>query len=202
MKYYARINKTQVGPLTLTELVNAGVRPQNYVWCKGMPDWQRASEVPDICRAMRRALAGLDPETGLERPQEAYDGQEVAPAKFDPSNPPTDRREMEAFLRQAMEEARHAMRPDYSVPPQGVSLVMAIVVTLCCFPVTGMFAIYFAIRCRNDWKRSCEEGISTSERDEFRRRAYDDARLYRMMIGITFSIGLIMTAMTFARYLL
>lgn len=200
MKYYARINKTQMGPLTLTELVNAGVRPSNYVWCKGMADWQRASEVPDICRAMRRALAGLDPATGEER--RALQEEDVAPGKYDPANPPTDRREMLEYLRQAIDESQRAMRPDYSIPPQGVSVVMAIVLTICCFPITGMFAIYFAWRCRSFWKQSCEEGISAMQREDLRRRAHDDARLYRMMVGITFCIGIIMTAMTLARYLL
>lgn len=73
VKYFARINRRQVGPLTLQQLLQAGVRPTSYVWCKGMPDWQPAAEVPDICRAMRRALAGLDPETGAER-NEAVSG--------------------------------------------------------------------------------------------------------------------------------
>ena len=66
MKFFARIDDTQVGPLGLGQLIEAGVRPSTYVWHKGMADWEKAEDVPEICRAMRRALAGLDPETGME----------------------------------------------------------------------------------------------------------------------------------------
>lgn len=61
MKIFAMIDGQQVGPLELDEIVEAGVRPDTYVWCKGMADWQRAAEVPDICRYFRLRLAGVLP---------------------------------------------------------------------------------------------------------------------------------------------
>lgn len=62
MKIFAMIDGKQVGPLMLDDIVEAGVRPDTYVWCKGMADWQRASEVPDICRYFRLRLAGVLPD--------------------------------------------------------------------------------------------------------------------------------------------
>ena len=200
VKYFARINRRQVGPMTLPELLQAGVRPTTYVWCKGMPDWQPAAEVPDICRAMRRTLAGLDPETGAERGTQAPDEAD-APMKFGPGQQPSNRQEMTEYLRQALMEAEDSARPDYSHPPHGVSIVMAIVLTICCFPITGLITIYFAWKCRRDWERGMAEGLTPSEREAFRRKAHDDARLYRMMAGITFSMGIIMVGMTLSRYL-
>ena len=187
--------------MTLTELLKAGVRPTTYVWCKGMPDWQPAAEVPDICRAMRRALAGLDPETGAERNAESADDSD-APVKLAPGQQPSNRQEMAEYLRQAFIDAEQAARPDYSHQPQGVSIVMAIVLTICCFPITGIITIFFAWKCRSDWDKSLAEGITPAERDAFRRKAHDDARLYRMMAGITFSMGIIMAGMYLSRYLL
>lgn len=181
----------------LAELLEAGLRPQNYVWCKGMPDWQKAEDVPDICRAMRRALAGLDPVTGEERG--AAEAVEVAGGEVvtDPQN----RREMAEYLRNAFEEAERNARPDFSYPPAGVSVFMAILITLFCFPITGLVAIYFAVKCKSDWGKSMREGIPQQERDNFRRQAHDDARLYRMMVGITFCIGVVMVGMTLSKTL-
>lgn len=61
MKLFAMIDGQQHGPMELDEIVAAGVRPDTYVWAKGMPDWQKASEVPDICRYFRLRLAGVLP---------------------------------------------------------------------------------------------------------------------------------------------
>lgn len=202
VRYFARINKRQVGPMTMTELLNAGIRPDTYVWCKGMADWQRASEIPDICRAMRRALSGFDPETGEPRDVEPTEQQDVEPSKFDPSRPPRNRAEMAEFLRQAIEEAEANARPDYTIPPQGVSMFMAVLATILCFPLTGLVAIWFAYKCRSDWTKSRQEGIRASEREELQRSAHDNARLYRMMIGITFCLGIIMVGMALSRTLL
>lgn len=187
--------------MSLTDLLNSGIRPDTYVWCKGMQDWTRASEVPDICRGMRRALAGLDPETGEElAAQQASPDQ--AEKLFSVDNPPANRREMAEFLRQVMEEGERNSRPDYSVPPQSVSIFMAIVVTILCFPITGMFAVYFAYKSRADWNKSLDENLSPNMREQLRQKAHDEARMYRMMIGITFSIGIVMVGMTLSRMML
>lgn len=55
------IGGRQYGPMELDELVREGVRPDTYVWCKGMDDWEHASEVPDICRYFRQRLSGTLP---------------------------------------------------------------------------------------------------------------------------------------------
>lgn len=61
MKFFAMIDGRQVGPIALEDIVEAGVRPDTYVWAKGMSDWAHASEVPDICRFFRLRLAGVLP---------------------------------------------------------------------------------------------------------------------------------------------
>ena len=61
MKYFAMIDGRQYGPMELDDMVKEGVRPETYVWCKGMEDWCQASEVPDICRYFRQRLSGTLP---------------------------------------------------------------------------------------------------------------------------------------------
>lgn len=61
MKYFAMIEGRQYGPMDLDEMVKEGVRPDTYVWCKGMADWTLASDVPDICRYFRQRLSGTLP---------------------------------------------------------------------------------------------------------------------------------------------
>lgn len=61
MKYFAMIGGQQYGPMELEDMVKEGVRPDTYVWCKGMADWSLASEVPDICRYFRQRLSGTLP---------------------------------------------------------------------------------------------------------------------------------------------
>lgn len=59
MKIFAMIDGRQVGPMELDDIVAAGVHPDTYVWSKGMSDWQKACDVPDICRYFRLRLAGV-----------------------------------------------------------------------------------------------------------------------------------------------
>lgn len=63
MKYFAMIGGQQYGPMELGEMVKEGVRPDTYVWCKGMDDWMPASDVPDICRYFRQRLSGTLPSS-------------------------------------------------------------------------------------------------------------------------------------------
>ncbi|MDE7410260.1 MAG: DUF4339 domain-containing protein [Muribaculaceae bacterium] len=70
MKYFAMIGGHQYGPMELDEMVREGVRPDTYVWCKGMSDWIQASEVPDICRYFRQRLSGTLPSQKAAAPDE------------------------------------------------------------------------------------------------------------------------------------
>ncbi len=73
MKYFAMIGGQQYGPMTLDEMVREGVRPDTYVWCKGMNDWTLAEDVPDICRYFRQRLSGTLPsqrQSGFSDPMQ------------------------------------------------------------------------------------------------------------------------------------
>ncbi len=75
MKYYAMSGDRRIGPFTLEQLPENGVRPDTYVWAKGMPDWVRASEVADICRYFRLRLSNSLPDAAtrpLEQTASSY----------------------------------------------------------------------------------------------------------------------------------
>lgn len=66
------IDGHQIGPMELCDLVREGVRPDTYVWCKGMEDWAPAEDVAEICRYFRQRLAGEFPErSSLQAREEA-----------------------------------------------------------------------------------------------------------------------------------
>ncbi|MCQ2249607.1 MAG: CD225/dispanin family protein [Bacteroidales bacterium] len=54
MEYFYIENNSQMGPLSVDLLITQ-IKPDTKVWCPGMSDWTRASEVPELALAM-----GLD----------------------------------------------------------------------------------------------------------------------------------------------
>lgn len=203
MKFFARINDKQVGPLTLTELVESGVRPSDYIWHKGMPDWMRADEVPDVCRGMRRYLAGYDPETGelrTRRDDTVGNDDMSAPMygeaiKDKPSESP-DEENVRQWMRSLPEGPDTT---DYTKKPRGVSIIVAILVTLLCFPLTGLIALWYGFKSVAHWKTSCMEDVNPNEKMEHQRQAHNYARLYKMMIGISIFMGMIMVGFALFR---
>lgn len=186
MKYFARIDGRQEGPFTLNELLGRQITPDTWVWAKGMSDWQKAEDVPDICRAMRRLLAGLDPVTGIDLRKAQESAGESEEAAGD---------EMPRYG--YIPEPEHT--DNFSIPPQGVSVIMALLVTLMCFFPTGIVAVWFAMRTRTLWRMSEGEGLDKEKARELRVKAHASARIYRMMIGISFSLGFIMMGIYVSR---
>ncbi len=159
-----------------------------------MSDWERAEDVPDVCRAMRRALAGLDPITG--EPVDKTPSEESGNMPDSASGSKGDTPPGMIGFRSLPEPD---VRQNFSVKPQGVSIVAAILATLLCFPITGMIALWFAMKCKAHWKMSEDPKATPQQIEQLRRTAHDDARLYRMMIGITFCLGIIMVGFTMSR---
>lgn len=48
MYYYIDSNMNRQGPVEAYRLPSLGVRADNYVWTKGMKQWERAYNVPDL----------------------------------------------------------------------------------------------------------------------------------------------------------
>lgn len=159
-----------------------------------MADWERAEDVPEVCRAMRRTLAGFDPVTG----------ELIATRQADPEE--KNREEILKDEMQARAEGLRGLRgipesnieKNYDLKPS-VSVVLAILATVFCFPFTGLVAVWYAMKSRAHWKMSEDRNARPREAADLRRKAHDDARLYRMMLGITLCLGLIMIGYTLSQ---
>ncbi len=98
MKYFAMIDGRQYGPMEIEDMVKEGVRPDTYVWCKQMADWERAEDVPDICRYFRQRLSGTLPS------QKYFGSQDAARLRIE------DEEEQERLLNQLPPMARGFVR--------------------------------------------------------------------------------------------
>ncbi len=197
------IDGCQRGPFELAELAAAGVRPGTYVWCKGMADWKKAEDVADICRYFRQRLAGLGtghlgtghlgtgrraPGTGSGRDQSPSrsGGENLRFSPWVPSPEPGNR--------------HPEPTPDTSVAP-APTLFLALFLTLFCFPITGLVAVYYSYKARRAWAESQrsesktqKELYTNAEREQLRLEAHDCGRQAKMWIGITFFLGVIFYA--------
>lgn len=200
----------QVGPMTLEELADLGIRPDTYIWCKGMPDWERADENGDVCRFFRRRLAELrhpSPKASLPAATDNPSGN--APEQTDTYDavPPKFRYYFQKSGAPAPEKAVHDPADhDPSVPPPSGLLFFATVVTVLCFFPTGIMAIYCAFNARKAWEesnrsvsKSSNHLYSDREREHLRATMADYVRKSKMWIGITLCAGLILYAVTIFR---
>ena len=184
------INDRRCGPFTLEELADAGVRPDTYVWSRDLPDWTHADEVADICQFFRKRIADLKRPRPVPLPaaaEETQAAQEETPERIwlhnlpDPEEDPADH--------------------DPSQPPPPMLLPLAIMVTLLCFPPTGLVAIYYAIKARTDWAEACRSDsrssaqlYSDSERRDIRTHMAACVRRSMMWTGISAFLGMIVYA--------
>lgn len=196
MRYFAMIDGECRGPFTLEELHSSGVRPDTYVWCKGMEDWEKAEDVADICRFYRQRIFNL-----------MHPSSSPAPT---PSHPDTEDEDpyinfplrFRGYIRQTGEKPEFTQtEPDYNLRPTSL-IPVAIVLILLCNPITGLVALYYAIRSRQAWNEAHRSNEShnkalytDSERQAFSRKAHEYARLARMWCGISFFLGFFFAAL-------
>lgn len=198
MRYFAMIDGERRGPFTLEELHSSGVRPETYVWCKGMADWEKAEDVADICRFYRQRIFNLmhpSVSTTTEKKTEKSDSN---PEEDPYVNFPLSFRN---FARQAGADPNiREEEPDTSRRPTSL-IPLAVTLLLLCCPITGFIALYYAIKSRQAWNeahRSSQdhnkELYTDSERQALSRKAHEYARLARMWCGITFFLGFFLAA--------
>lgn len=179
------IDGRQCGPFELSQFKEAGIRPDTYVWCKEMPDWEKARDVADICRYFRRHLAGITDTTENQTSAHAADNH---PSDTD-NDIPLRFRYM-VGKSGAAPEPTSGIQPDTSRPPGNI-LPLAVLLTLLCFPLTGFVAIYYSFMSNRFWAESQKQ---TEKAEEYRETAHEYARQAKMWTGITFFLGLILMA--------
>ena len=180
-KYYAMIDGEQKGPFWLEELPAAGVRPSTYIWCKGLPDWQKAEENAEVCRLFRNHLYDImHPSDRDLLSKENLDKYKVQPDNA-PAGPRPTR--FDKYLQETGNDPLPSLeeieaQKDITTPP--VSMIgYAWIVTIFCCPPTGIVALVFAYKCKKAWKNG-----ENAAAHEFSRKA-------KMWTGISFFIGII-----------
>lgn len=182
MKYYAIINDTQVGPMELPELVEAGLMPETYVWCKGMDDWAQASEVADICRFFRQRIFDLMHPS----PSASADGNT-------PPSPPEFRlmgdedykglKRRDFYNAVGEQVANTAKDPDeekleQGIPPARLPAWLVILSILLFFPL-GIPALMQSRKAQKLWAAGLEA------------QSHETARSARMCAGIALCLGVV-----------
>lgn len=187
MKYYAMIDGEQKGPFELEELPDAGVRPSTYIWCKGLPEWQKAEDNPDICRFFRNRLYDImHPEAAAVN----LTPEELEKYKIKPDDPnKTYPSRFDWYLKDSGETLPTLedidAQENKNIPP--VSMVgYAWLVTFLCFFPTGIVALVYAYKSQKEWKAGNNE------------IAHDCNRSAKMWTGISFFIGIICYGILFA----
>ena len=60
--YYLDADMRQVGPVSLDDLVAAGVTGDTMVWHEGLEEWTKAGNLPEVVKAMERKTRPATPE--------------------------------------------------------------------------------------------------------------------------------------------
>lgn len=190
-QYYIMTEEGQQGPFPLEELPAHGVRPSTYVWTKGMPDWQQASEVADICRLYRRHLAGVATGSDNAPVADRYDNPETLNQDAEPTE-----MKVPVFARgfSPVED-----KPNLDSTPY-YSLFLSVLSILLCFPPTGFIALYFCYRTKLAWSKAQDPALSPEDSQHYKAVAHDSSRLFRMWLGITASLGFVLLAIVTALF--
>lgn len=183
MKYFAVIDGNQVGPMPLEDLCELDIRPDTLVWCKTMTEWRPAKEVGEICRYFRQHLDTLMHPAA----------EQTTPVAKEPTLEELEGNILAGAYRYMVErsgETPSPSREQEELPETAPKtwIAEAIISSLICFPFTGMIAIWFGIRSRVEWKAG------------HKAEALDASRRAKMLVGITFFMGLIFYGLA-ARYL-
>lgn len=120
--YYLAINKQRLGPFPEEELLQNGMTPDTLVWCKGMENWTKAGDVPELAKYL---------SSPPQIPEETPMVPEVAPQ-----------------YAQQDYDAHQNQQPSYQdVPPRPANHIgKAICSTIFCCPPFGVVAIIKASR--------------------------------------------------------
>lgn len=189
--YYAMFGEERRGPFTLEQLAEAGVRPDTYVWTKGMSQWAPAEDDADICRYFRQRLLELRHPARPALPPAEQTGEVQDP----------DNTAGYAYFRNFPEPEFDPAEHDPGEPPPSGIFTIAILVTILCFPLTGVIAIYYAVRAKKAWSEALRSSsresyklYNQSERDAIRQEMSASVRSCKMWTGISVFMGLVLYA--------
>lgn len=138
--YYLDADMRQVGPMSLDDLVAAGVKGDTMVWHEGLEEWAKAGNLPEVVKAMERKARPATPE----KPQapEAPEAPEKPEKPGKPESPvkPESPESPEAVVIDA------AADDDEIIPKRpskrlGMNIAMMVLTTLNPFYILGLMLV-------------------------------------------------------------
>ena len=167
-------NGKQIGPVTMEELAGK-ITPDTDVWCDGMPDWAKASAVPELSAL----LGGVQPMSDAN-----------FTAQYGSANDYIGNSQNYGSNIQGNSQ-NYGNNQGYG-NPQGVPigdkpnnyLVWAIIVTVLgvcfCLPmITGIISIVFSVKVDSEWKNGNVEAAN---------QASEKAKLFAIISAILIAV--------------
>ena len=134
--YYLDADMRQVAPMSLDDLVAAGVTGDTMVWHEGLEEWAKAGNLPEVVKAMERKARPATPE----KPQ-APEYPEAPGAPEKPENPesPEKPEKPEAVVIDAADDDE--IIPKRPSKRLGMNIAMMVLTTLNPFYILGLMLV-------------------------------------------------------------
>ena len=132
--YYLDADMRQVGPVSLDDLVAAGVKGDTMVWHEGLEEWAKAGNLPEVVKAMERKARPATPE----KPQ-APESPE-SPVKPESPEKPEKPESPEVVVIDAADDDDEII-PKRPSKRLGMNIAMMVLTTLNPFYILGLMLV-------------------------------------------------------------
>ena len=153
-----------------------------------MDDWKRADEVEEIRNLFRRHLEEKKESAIVNPPAEEI---------ISSTNPQPTPEEKPEQIRFGRIPASVEPEVDISNPPQ-VSMTLAVLSLILCFPPSGIAAIVFTWKAQKTWQEAVKNDTPPEEAETLKKQAHEYGRLAKMWLGLTVAFGIIFWTLVFS----
>lgn len=139
MEYWVSINNNQVGPMSLDEVIALNPTADMLVWHPGMPDWEKAVNLPELAHLFMPKIETESQQTVDEKPEAEGDFEVSEKANITEEQQP----------QKTVPKQEKSPNPDKPCPP--TYLLWAVLVTVLCCAVGGIPAIIYASQVKSKY---------------------------------------------------
>ena len=135
--YYLDADMRQVGPVSLDDLVAAGVKGDTMVWHEGLEEWAKAGNLPEVVKAMERKARPATPEKSQAPEAPEAPGSPVKPES--PVNPESPESPEAVVIDAAADDDE--IIPNRPSKRLGMNIAMMVLTTLNPFYILGLMLV-------------------------------------------------------------
>ena len=134
--YYLDADMRQVGPVSLDDLVAAGVTGDTMVWHEGLEEWAKAGNLPEVVKAMERKARPATPEKSQAPESPEKPEKPESPEK--PEKPEKPESPEAVVIDAAADDEIIPKRPSKRL---GMNIAMMVLTTLNPFYILGLMLV-------------------------------------------------------------